>query len=57
MDMREYQILLKEIKKLKRENPGQYPTIIAFVERFSGYVTEEHQRMQHEQSEDHGNIG
>jgi ribulose bisphosphate carboxylase small subunit len=55
MDMKEYHELMREVARLKREHPGQYPTLVAFAERFSTYVVEEHRRMRAEKDNLYGN--
>jgi ribulose bisphosphate carboxylase small subunit len=44
MDMQEYHELMSEVAKLRREHPNQYPTLIAFAERFIAVVKEDHRK-------------
>ena len=55
MDMQEYHELVREVARLKREHPGQYPSLVAFAERFSRYVAEEHRKMRPEKDNMYGN--
>jgi hypothetical protein len=52
MDMKEYHELMREVARLKREHPGQYPVLVAFAERFGRYVSEEHRKMRPEREQE-----